>query len=320
MISSSEPANKPAKQPSANISRACEAEQEAADPSVDLHPAATFKIPKNPRATFQALPAELRLQIYELLCESVMIHVYRHKPDGKPMPNEHDDADETVKFSWTPCRATSPQSPLFCAEPAWTGTCVQQDDHKHKLNTPPAPLGFWALAACNKALFRETSASLLRNTVVSIYPADLAPWLTHLSQQTPSRTSQVQRLTLAGPEYRANNATAMQTLRSHLPNLHAVAVQGRTRFWDWARYRSRSSWQMQTTNGNSNWLRLESARLFPPSLSVAFEANVWRNKGTLFPVDPHATQRVAAIRFFGRGTDGVHDEAEDQWKMEIQTF
>src|SRR4051812_9440846 len=44
--------------------------QAGSEEALKKHPAAMFKSPGNPQATLEGLPAELRLQIYDYLCDS----------------------------------------------------------------------------------------------------------------------------------------------------------------------------------------------------------------------------------------------------------
>jgi hypothetical protein len=55
----------------------------------ELYPATIFKTPKNPRATLEGLPAELRLEIYKHLSDSSLVHVHRGT-QGKE--NSHHDS------------------------------------------------------------------------------------------------------------------------------------------------------------------------------------------------------------------------------------
>jgi hypothetical protein len=66
------------------------------------------KAPHNPEASFSALPAELRLQIYSYLCDDTLIHVHRHE---KKSPYGRD------RFTWTPCRSPNKDYPALCANP-----------------------------------------------------------------------------------------------------------------------------------------------------------------------------------------------------------
>ncbi|KAH7378326.1 hypothetical protein BKA66DRAFT_533036 [Pyrenochaeta sp. MPI-SDFR-AT-0127] len=148
------------------------------------HPAATFKTPSNPQATLEGLPAELRLLIYDYLCDSAIIHVHRHCGFGS----------KGTRFTWTPCRSQNSTYPLLCANPKWSGMCDEEERCTYKIYAPPEPRGFWALGASNKWIRSEAQEFFLRRTVISIHPHELRYWLDHLDKHNPDQPAQIHSL------------------------------------------------------------------------------------------------------------------------------
>jgi hypothetical protein len=140
-----------------------------------LHPATIFKTPENPRATFEGLPAELRLQIYGYLGESLLIHVHKRIKKNQALP----------PFTWTPCCQPNPKTPLLCANPEWSSMCKEQDRCTREANAPLQLQGSWALAVSNKAIRNESLELFLRGATVSVHWDDLHPWLDHLIVYAP---------------------------------------------------------------------------------------------------------------------------------------
>lgn len=287
-------------QPPAKVPRKRKAEQKAVNQSSDTHPAATFKPPKNPRATFEELPAELRLQIYELLCESTMIHVHRHREDGKPILDEDDITNGEIKFSWTPCRGTNPRSPLLCANPKWSGMCKEEDRCAYKINEPLELRGFWALAACNKAIRSETKELGLRNSVVSIDIHILIEWLHHLVEYAPDQIALLHRITITALDCYDHHDYAISILTSCLPALEAVGFQFQSPAMHWMDFERYPAWRIQD-NAWKKWKALRISRFFEPDITMAFEATTWRSNSTLPPWESYKPPRMDAIRAFGRG-------------------
>jgi hypothetical protein len=144
-----------------------------------LHPTTIFKTPENPRATFEGLPAELRLQIFGYLGESLLIHVH------KRIKKKQKKNQALPPFTWTPCRQPNPKTPLLCANPEWSSMCKEQDRCTREANAPLQLQGSWALAVSNKAIRNESLELFLRGATVSVHWDDLHPWLDHLIVYAP---------------------------------------------------------------------------------------------------------------------------------------
>jgi hypothetical protein len=286
----------------------------------------TFKTPNNPQATFEGLPPELRLHIYDLLCDSTIIHVHRHRQDGRPIFDDDSDDDSPnskVKFSWTPCRSPNPTNPLLCANPKWSGTCKEEDRCTYKIHAPREPVGFWALAACNKAIRRETKEPFLRNTVVSIHPSVVVPWLNHLAKHAPNQINHIRRVTLAGPDSAGSlGYFAPKFMRDRLPNLQAVGFQCQSPAWHWGRRLHTAEWHVPD-DAWKNWRGLNWGCVFDPSVTIAYEAMVWKNRDNIVSWNPDVLEKMVAIRVLRRGNESP--EASEgtvpiEWEAEIKEY
>lgn len=292
------------------------------DPSCDTHPAATFKTPKNPQATFEGIPAELRVMIHELASRSTIIHVHMHKPDHTPITDIFDIFDEQVKWYWTPCRGTNPKTPLLCANPKWSGMCKEEERCTYKLAAPPEPRGFWALIACNKAIRREAKAPCLRSTVISIRSALLENWISHLSTYAPSQIEQIRRVTLAGPDLLYIGNDAMESLEKNFPNLEGVGYQCHSSFHNnWTKQWRDGQWVISLL-APRDWANLKWTSHFDSSVDMVFEALVWRDPTELLLHEPQRPERMTAIRVFAQGTRDVRDigtlrDMEIWWPKEV---
>ena len=230
------------------------------------HVAAIFRAPRNPHATLSGLPAELRLQIYSHLCDSTIIHVHHHRGHNA----------YTSRFTWTPCRSSSSASPLLCANPKWSGMCDEDDRCTHKIDAPPEPVGFWALAACNKFIRNETQEFFLGKTIVSIHPHDLRPWLNHLAVTNARRLDSLRRVTLAGAySYKYFGNAELQLIRDLLPNLEGLGFQFQDYVWRWtSTYLVDGEFDVYPT-GWKRWPLVAWLKDFDPSITIALEAMVW---------------------------------------------
>jgi hypothetical protein len=243
--------------------------------SRDEHPALTYQTPSNPQATFEGLPAELRLDIYEYLCDSTIIHVHKHSSKTIAGDDEHINAQPT-RFTWTPCRLPNPKSPLLCANPKWSGLCKEEDRCTYKKYSPPEPLGFWALAASSKAIRIETQDFFLRRTVISIHPENLRPWLDHLAEHTPQQIGHLRRITLASPNtYRCVVQSHVDLLRERVPNLEGVGFQSQDPIWRWVRSYHHGNGIELDRDAWKRWSILEWMQSFDSSVTIALEAVAW---------------------------------------------
>jgi hypothetical protein len=185
--------------------------------------------PSNPHATLAGLPAELRLHIYSFLRDADLIHVHYHP--ATETSHQH--------FTWTPCRGTDPSNHLLCANPKWSGTCVEEERCTYNTVTPSEPRGFYALAASCRSLRDEIIGLLRRCEGVSIDPNALKPWLQYMEQRAPRHLEQLRRVTLAGSvgsfSYAIGRPMDCTNLRNMVPRLEALAVQTQDQLSTWVR-------------------------------------------------------------------------------------
>ncbi|KAF2478279.1 uncharacterized protein BDR25DRAFT_9440 [Lindgomyces ingoldianus] len=184
--------------------------------------------PKNPRATFLGLPAELRLLIYHHVFHSALIHVHHH-----PEANLEDGGWRRAWFSWTPCLAPNPKSPLLCANPKWSGLCKDSERCTYNPKLKPNPTSSIAIMWTCKFVYQEAQNLLLRETVVSVSSQDLNPWVRYLSHICPKHLQSLRRITITGPDRFAPQiiGDTMEMVRKHFPDLEAVAFQGQVPIW-----------------------------------------------------------------------------------------
>jgi hypothetical protein len=240
----------------------------------DEHLALTYKTPRNPQATFEGLPAEIRLQIYDYLCDSSIIHVHKHQAKTIPGNDGHNDKQPTC-FTWTPCRSPSPKSPLLCANPKWSGMCKEEDRCTYKLYSPPEVFGFWALAASSKAIRNEAQEFFLRRTVISIHPENLRPWLDHLAKHSPRQIDYLRRITLAGPNtHNQFLQSQVQLLHDRVPKLSGVGFQSQDPIWRWVTNHASGEPQI-LRQAWKQWNILEWMQIFDSSVTVELEATMW---------------------------------------------
>lgn len=228
-------------------------------------------LPSNPRAMLLGLPAELRLEIYSYVFDSILIHIHRH---NSTVTEQDDGSLAPPRFTWTPCRGTHPTSPLLCANPKWSGLCEEADRCTFKPYAPPEVTGFAALTWTCRFIRQETQEFFLRNTTVSIHPLDVTPWLRHLEKHAPSHIELIRRVTIAGPDnYNMNIDPALDQVANRLPNLEAIGFQGQVPKWT------------MNTPGNSfrfnpqlmwrQWHIATYMRRFDRSITVVMEGFVW---------------------------------------------
>ncbi|KAF2028255.1 hypothetical protein EK21DRAFT_90812 [Setomelanomma holmii] len=227
-------------------------------------PATAFRAPENPEATLSGLPAELRLQIDSYLCDTTIIHVH----------NDGTDTGDKARFTWTPCRSPNPASPLLCANPKWSGMCPEEDRCTYKIYAPPEPVGFWALAASNKAFRNDTQEFFLSRSVVSIDFLDLRPWLDHLAESDPKRVESLRRITLAGPTSWRLSRAEIHLLTERLPNLEGMGFQFQDVIYRWVRSYCGNDIQVNQVAWK-NW-HVNRLKAFDRSTTITMEAIIWR--------------------------------------------
>ena len=245
------------------------------------HPAAAYKTPSNPQATFTGLPAELRLAIYDHVCGHSIIHVHHHND----------------KFTWTPCRGPNPKSPLFCRHPKWSGLCVEEERCTYKVDAPPEPRGFWALAASSKAIRREAQDFFMRSTVISIDPGHIHAWLDHLAAHSPRQLEHLHRITLAGAyDWRSCRPEALEAFRKRVPNLEELGFQMYDSFAEWARESPNNRDIIQVDLDKwKHWEPIAWASRLDRSMTIALELMIWRRPRA------EVAERQAKIRIVRKG-------------------
>ena len=189
----------------------------------EIHPVPMFKTPRNPRATFEGLPTEMRLRIYEYLRDVLHTHVRRRVKTKGAAPFQ---AREPPPFVWHPCRRTNPKTRLLCANPEWSGMCKEEDRCSYEIDAPRDPRGPWALIASNRAIRNEAKELFLRETVVSVNSQNLQPWLNHLIRHAPQRINHLHHITLTGPhEWSSTHTCLVRLLQERVPNLTGLGFQ-----------------------------------------------------------------------------------------------
>ena len=244
----------------------------------------------NPQATLGGLPTELRLQIYDYLCESSIIHL-SCGPHGK--------------LTWTPCWSTDPEFPLLCSATKRSRLFNEENRCSNGLNAPQEQRGCWALAASNKIIRSEAKEYLLCRSVISIQIGDLHSCL---EQLTEHRAGQLRRITVEGgrPHGLFPDVRLVRLLIDRVPNLEAVGLQRRDKNFSAA---------------SSRFKVLRWMRVMDPSITIAMEA-------ILKPGDKPISirimnERITTAESAARAASGhkverngvVKVEVETQWKL-----
>jgi hypothetical protein len=291
----------------------------------------------NPEATFSALPAELRLEIYSYLCGSNLIHVHRHRAQSSG-PDRVTD-----RFTWTPCRSLSIAYPMLCANPKvnaysyhvlleadssqkWSGMCKEEDRCTYNVRRPAEPRGFWALAASNKTIHREMREFFLQQPVVSVHINYLHDWLDYLDRTSPGRTKDLRRLTLISPcVVETSSMTDIWSLCKRLPNLESIGIQGQDRIKNWAGVGDRAESIVQRAQAGRGWYNLARCMQdIDPAITVTFESTIWRKPYTRYNNGGQGQQFVIRHVCNGRAngglasvwsTDGVKIEVIESGKL-----
>jgi hypothetical protein len=271
--------------------------------------AASIRLLSNPQATLCRIPAELRLQFYSYLNDASIIHVHHHGSK----------AGYASRFTWTPCRSPNPVSPLLCLNPKWSGMCNEEDRCTYKINAPPEPRGFWALAASNKFFRNEIQEFFLHKTVVSIHPQDLRPWLDYIREKNPDRIDSLRRITLAGPNtFQYFNNIAFQELRDQIPNLESIGIQCQDIRRRWTRFDANN---LVTVDPQAwkRWNMIDLVQGFDPSITIVLEAMVWvKPYRHYMRVNPPVEQQLA-IRVIREGKV-ANDGSGSGWADEDVDF
>jgi hypothetical protein len=244
----------------------------------------------NPQATLGGLPTELRLQIYDYLCESSIIHL-SCGPHGK--------------LTWTPCWSTDPEFPLLCSATKRSRLFNEENRCSNGLNAPQEQRGCWALAASNKIIRSEAKEYLLCRSVISIQIDDLHSCL---KQLTEHRAGQLRRITVEGgrPPQLFQDIRLLRLLIGRIPNLEAVGLQRRDN------YDSAASWRFRALR----WMRV-----FDPSITVAMEAIP---KPGAFRVDQPTSirilnERISTAESAARAASGHKVKRNRVVKVEVET-
>jgi len=256
--------------------------------------------PKNPQATLLGLPTELRLKIYQYGFHSTLIHIHHYEAqlgaDGTEV--------SPPRFTWTPCQGSNPKCLLLCENSRWSGLCKNKDRCAAESSSPPEPKGFFALMWTCKFIHQEARESIYRNSVISINPKDLLPWLDYVSW---NQLHNLRRINLA---CRDQDLSILKKLREHAPNLEGVAFQGPAslmRSWYGGRIDRENPWR--------NWRNLSCAEALyelPSNMTVVIEWLAWRKRRSDGPKEEQYRYRI--IR---EGKTGNDPPSEDNgWEDE----
>lgn len=285
-----------------------------------------FTTPANPQATLCGLPAELRLQIYSHLCDTTLVHVHFHDDVADDDEDVFGDRwlgeEEQIRFTWTPCRATSTVSPFLCANPKWSGLCEEKNRCTHKLDSPPEHNGFFGLAATCKSIRNEAQEFFLSETAFSIEPRHLLLWFDYLEGNDPSRLDSLKRLTLAGSNsYRYVNKHLFDEVRQRLPGLEAFGFQCQDYTSLWCDSRGGDSTfdddciRIRCRNWMVSWWS-EWMRDFDDAIDVAFEFMVLRRRRQAIVNTVEQQVAVRIVRKGKRTKDGAKLGSTLPWKYE----
>jgi hypothetical protein len=245
--------------------------------------------PTNPQASLLGLPAELRLEIYSHLYDTLIVHVC------------HRSGRNASRFTWSPCRSVSASSPLLCANPKWSGMCKQEDRCTYDASAQQEQYGAWALAASNRLIREEAHELFFRESVVSVHPQDLTPWLDHLAERDPCHIEKLRHVTLAGPNYhRILCRIEFETLRTLIPNLHSLGVQCQNPLWHWVNMSQSDVKPMEVDRTKwHTWNIVQWVREFDPTITIALEAMIWRKPHT--QSEPEQAEEQVVIQLLREG-------------------
>ncbi|KAF1838230.1 hypothetical protein BDW02DRAFT_34192 [Decorospora gaudefroyi] len=292
-------------------------ETAVAKPSEE-HPASIYKTLENPQASFEGLPAELRLEIYDHLCHSTIVHVHKHI-NKKKKTKKLKDSDNTnfERFTWTPCRLPNPKYPLLCANPKWSGMCTEEERCTHKVYAPPEPRGFWALAASSKQIRNETHGCFFRKSVISIHGKNLQSWLDYLAKHAPHRMEHLRRITLAGPSGKLySTGSSMQLLCERVPKLEGVGIQTQD---DWTQWMSSPLiHHFEVLADHRRMLDMKRwVQPFDPSVTVVLEAMVYYKWWSVHTYAARHKDQQIVFRLLRKGKKD--EDGADAWNDEDVT-
>jgi len=257
--------------------------------------------PPNFQACFTGLPAELRLEIYSHLHDTIIIHVHRQQKRKFDI------------FTWTPCRSSSAISPLLCANPKWSGMCSEDERCTYRLGTSAVLRGAWALAASNKMIRNEAQEMFFRDSVVSVRAQDLNVWLDHLATKKPHHLNRLQRVTLTGPnEWRSLSRIEFEILRNRAPNLRSFGLQCQSPVWQWFRNHTQPGPMLDHKRWHE-WSIVDFVRDFDPAVTVALEAMVWKKPHP--SSEPNGVEQQIAIRIMREGKR-IEKVCDSSWTEE----
>lgn len=220
-------------------------------------------------------------------------------------------------FTWTACLRPSPDSPLLCADPKWSGGCKEEYRCGYKIGAPlPKAFGFWGLAVSRKHILNECLEFFLRKSVISIHPENLEPWLKYLEQRALKYIELLHSVTLTGPNtFRHNWNREFNLLNECLPNLKAVGSQGQDSEHRWLRnyvhMRHAASTGGEPTYFGTNvwrsWNITGYVCQFDCSITIALEAMV-----LMYPNDAQPfRQQQASIRILRDGRAAIEEEKKE---------
>lgn len=189
--------------------------------------------------------------------------------------------------------------------------CEEKDRCTYKTHAPPEPIGFWALAASSRLVRNESQEYFLRNTVVSIHPQDVEPWLDHLAAKKSQELESLRRITITAPNCKDFYTLSgplipwNQILRHRVPNLEGLGIQCQSGIHPWIRPCSwnhdaflvdRKAWRI--------WPVMDMLSVFGSTVTIAVEAMMWLDIDVHW--DPNNVEQQIAFRLIRGGLDAAY--------------
>ncbi|KAF2115357.1 hypothetical protein BDV96DRAFT_77094 [Lophiotrema nucula] len=265
-----------------------------------------WREPANPQATMLGIPTELRLQIYEHVFHSTLMHIHRHEFGEFIGGSWH-----PPRFFWTACRQPNPDHPMLCANPKYSALCNEEDRCTYRPDDPPESSGAVALRRTCRLIHQETQNLAQRGSTISIHPKDLDSWLFELKKVAPKQLESIRRVTLMGTDtWRTPLFTAFRRLKM-LENLEAIAFQGQVAKWTLLNLQSNKN-APEVRWGN--WQLLNWLKDFPCNVKVVAEGLVWNKSRPRWVNSPDKDHQVVVriVRDAYEGDQNASASWDDQ--------
>ncbi|KAF2115356.1 hypothetical protein BDV96DRAFT_76697 [Lophiotrema nucula] len=255
--------------------------------------------PKNPQACLLGLPTELRLQIYEYLFESVLIHLHRrYEPNGN------------ATLTWTSCSQTSERSSLLCANPKWSGLCEDERRCEYRSDALPESSCMAFMWTC-KLIYIEASPTARSRAALSI-PEEM--FYEFRCYSPPKLLEKVTRLALTGPydDFGHKGWAPYINLSAWLPQLKEVAFQGQV-----ARAMLQDEYGEYVPEQKfRDWFLFKLfAKRFSPQVAITFDGLSLTREDELLPKAGNADEMVR-FRVVRRGKEVDEKIMDDEWRDE----